>query len=327
MSKFIKGSIKISLAILLLFILVKNSLLNFNLLTVIFNKPIQLFYVFALILLIVMMSARRWYILNSTQHFGISYRDTFFATYIGLTFNSLLPGSVGGDLIRVNYLFKHLPQRKMVGALSVFADRLMGLSGVFFTLFFIGLLYRSLFQHSVYLSLFFTLCMWLSCVAVLLAAIFMLSNRFRFSKAIKNSLSGKLAELVLILKTYKNSPWVIVEGIFLSIIIQVLLGFIAVVIGLMLEFPVVSELHYTIASLVTQLVSLIPISPGGFGVGEMAFAKTVMQLNPMLPAAYATIYLAFRVINMLFLVPGILFFLKTRQFLLAESEETHLSVG
>jgi uncharacterized protein (TIRG00374 family) len=324
MNKFIKIILKFSLAFLLIWLLVRHSLLNFKLLLVIFTKPLLLFDVFALILIIVLLSSRRWYRLNSTQGFGISYKDTFIATYIGLTFNTLLPGSVGGDLIRINYLFKHTPQKKIAGALSVIADRAMGLSGVFFTLGLIGLIYKNLFASSEYLSIFLTLCMWLSFLALLVIFFMLFCERLTLPKWIKNrNLREKLLELALVVRIYRKAPWVIVECIFISIVIQILLAVILVVIGHLLEFNPVAFLHYTIASLITQLASLIPISPGGFGVGEMAFGKTIMQLNPTMPAAYATIYLAFRIINILYCAPGILFFLNIQSHSGVKQVENH----
>ena len=41
---------------------------------------------------------------------------------------------------------------------------------------------------------------------------------------------------------------------------------------------------------VTQIVNLIPIAPGGFGVGEAAFAKVLTLMNPGVLGFYATIF-------------------------------------
>jgi uncharacterized protein (TIRG00374 family) len=316
MNRFIINLLKITLATLLLWLLVHHSLLNFKLLKFIFTKPIQIFYIFILLTIVVLLSARRWFLLNSIQGFIISYKDTLIATYIGLTFNTLFPGSVGGDLVRINYLFKHTPKKKIAGALSVIADRAMGLSGVLFLLCMIGVFCNSIIAVSEFLMLFIAVSLWILLFISLITLFLLLSiDKIRIPSWIKNHfLRQKIQELLFIIRIYKMAPWIIIECIVISIIIQLLLALTLVFISYLLEFNSVSVLDYTIASLITQIASLIPISPGGFGVGEMAFGKTVLQLNPNIPAAYATIYLAFRILNMLFCAPGIVFFLKTKTF-------------
>lgn len=305
-----KNLIKITLAILLLWVLTRNSLLNVELLLVFLKNPVHLLFILNLMVLNVLMSAWRWYRLNSIQEMGISYRDTFFATYVGLTFNNLFLGSVGGDLIRVNYLFKRMPQQKIAGTISVLADRICGLMGVFFALCMLGLIWKNFFVKSIYLSLFLKLCMWMSLAACMGIVIVLIVSRFKLADKIQSKLSSeRVAELIKVVRIYKKSPLIVMECIVISMLIQVLLAYIVATIGYAFGFDFISFLPFMIANLITQLTSLLPISPGGLGVGEMAFAKSIVQLTGVV-GAYATIYLAYRILTMIFSAPGVFIFLK-----------------
>lgn len=306
----IKNLIKITLALALLWILVKNSLLNFKLLLVFLNKPNALFVIAMLMVLNVLLSSWRWFRLNMLQNLPISYTDTFLATYVGLTFNNLFLGSVGGDLIRVNYLFKRMPQQKIAGTLTVLADRACGLLGVFFTLCILGLAYKNFFAHSIYLSLFLNICLWMSLLAFIAILCVLVISKFQMTDRIQSAIpSMRIVEFIKVMRIYKQFPWIIVECVILSISIQVLLAYIVTKIGQALDFNTIHFLAFTIANLITQLTSLLPVSPGGLGVGEMAFAKSITQLTGQV-GAYATIYLAYRILTMIFSVPGVFIFLK-----------------
>lgn len=303
--------LKFSLAAVILLLLIKSSLLNFKLLLALFYKPLQLSYVLFLLLINILLSAWRWYRLNSFQRLAINYVDTINATYIGLTFNYLLPGSVGGDLVRINYLFKRLPQKKIDGAFSVFADRLFGLMGVFLTLAAMGFFYQDVFKSTHYLLLLLLACIWLPIMIVMSIFLVIKYKNFILTTVKTNTfMSKQFSKLFGVIEFYKKMPYgLFIECIAVSILIQILLGYITFVIGKILGLNVVSFLCFLTASLIVQVASIVPISPGGIGVSEMAFAKTIILLNPQAPAAYATIYIAFRLIYMISTAPGILLFL------------------
>jgi uncharacterized membrane protein YbhN (UPF0104 family) len=76
----------------------------------------------------------------------------------------------------------------------------------------------------------------------------------------------------------------------------------------MLKFPSLPFFDFILAIAIAQIVSLIPIAPGGFGIGEVAFANVMTLLNANITGPYATIFLAYRIINILPYLPGIMLF-------------------
>src|SRR3990167_11167828 len=90
-----------------------------------------------------------------------------------------------------------------------------------------------------------------------------------------------------------------------SILIQLCMLLTIILIADMMGFQQIHPIDYLIAIGVTQIANLIPATPGGLGIGEAAFSNIILLLNPSIPAAYATIFLAYRIIGVLVYLPGI----------------------
>lgn len=75
--------------------------------------------------------AFRWRLLLRAQSIRISMGATVRLHFLGLFYNNVMPGSVGGDLLKAWYVTKHTDKR-LPGALSVFVDRVIGLVGLIF---------------------------------------------------------------------------------------------------------------------------------------------------------------------------------------------------
>jgi uncharacterized protein (TIRG00374 family) len=79
-----------------------------------------------------MLATVRWQILLRIQGIRISWLRAGAIVIIGLFFNQFLPGGVGGDAMRLYFIFKQAPRRKVGAALSIAMDRLFGLLTVAF---------------------------------------------------------------------------------------------------------------------------------------------------------------------------------------------------
>jgi glycosyltransferase 2 family protein len=73
------------------------------------------------------IQAFRWRLLLRTQSIQISMLTVIKLYYLGLYYNNVMPGSVGGDLLKAWYVMKHT-DRRFEGALSVVVDRVIGLA-------------------------------------------------------------------------------------------------------------------------------------------------------------------------------------------------------
>ncbi|MBM4025074.1 MAG: flippase-like domain-containing protein [Planctomycetes bacterium] len=77
-----------------------------------------------------MIIAVRWWLLLRAQSIYIEALAALRLFFLGLFYNNLMLGSVGGDLLKAWYVTKHT-DRRLEGALSVFVDRAIGLIGTF----------------------------------------------------------------------------------------------------------------------------------------------------------------------------------------------------
>ena len=71
--------------------------------------------------------AVRWWMLLRIQGICIRLWEATRLSFLGQFFNTVVPGVVGGDLVKAYYVSKHTPKKAAV-LLSVFVDRVMGLT-------------------------------------------------------------------------------------------------------------------------------------------------------------------------------------------------------
>jgi len=71
--------------------------------------------------------ALRLRLLLRTQRIEIRLWEVIRLTFLGQFFNAVVPGVVGGDLVKAYYVMKHTPH-KGAAMVTVFVDRLMGLT-------------------------------------------------------------------------------------------------------------------------------------------------------------------------------------------------------
>jgi len=71
----------------------------------------------------------RWSLLLKVQSIKIGFWPAVRLHFLGLFYNNCLPGAIGGDLPRAWYVTKHT-DKKLEAVLSVFVDRVIGLTGM-----------------------------------------------------------------------------------------------------------------------------------------------------------------------------------------------------
>lgn len=77
----------------------------------------------------VLLTFVRWFILVRAQELPFSLKDALRLGLIGYYFNSFLPGSVGGDLIKAAFIARE-QTRRTVAVATVLVDRIIGFCGL-----------------------------------------------------------------------------------------------------------------------------------------------------------------------------------------------------
>jgi glycosyltransferase 2 family protein len=135
----------------------------------------------------------------------------------------------------------------------------------------------------------------------------------RVARALQRLLSGRSARLAQIvddsgeaLRQYARDWRSTGLALLLSIAI---VGFAVgpiMLIAAAMPFAGPSSLDYGIAGLYALIANSLPVTPGGLGIGEGAFASACLMLAPQAArAAYGTIFLAFRCVFVLSTLPGL----------------------
>jgi glycosyltransferase 2 family protein len=297
---------------IILWLLVHNSQLNIGFFTAIIDKPLLAFSVIALFYVSVLINSWRWYRLNAVQGLQLSYFHTITPTYLGVAFNNVLPGSVGGDFVRLYYILKKFPDKKSGAIFSVMFDRLCGLMAMFVIASLIALFRFSTFSHQS--TLFYLLIVCFSCciagVSFFILSI-LLPEKLGLSDWLNRKFVNKrwlqpIISMLNAIHIYRNAKGIIFECLGVSIISQILLLIVILLINRMLGLPPLSPLDYAIALVVGQIANLIPLTPGGLGIGEAVFGNILLLLNPGIVGAYATVFFAFRLLITLAYLPGVI---------------------
>ncbi len=304
----------------ILYYLFTSNLLDFSLLTPLLKDLSLVFLIFAIIFLVMVLGNLKWFILLKSQKINICFSDSFYLYYTGYTFNYFLPGGIAGDALKIAYITKR-GQKRSVAALSIIIDRAIGLLAMILVImFFLPSLSAKLntlkwitndYPHFV-IPYFITISL-LTVTTIVL--VFYFINHKRTYQKITNSLKrkkGRIFELLLKLTkaifSYRKSRMALLLNIIIAITIQIIIAISFLLAGQKILGENISLLSYTLASIITQIISVIPISPGGIGVGEVIFGKILYYLNNRLLLSYASVYFALRLLNILCSIPGILIF-------------------
>jgi uncharacterized membrane protein YbhN (UPF0104 family) len=155
------------------------------------------------------------------------------------------------------------------------------------------------------------------CISIMLVAIIiflislLLPDNLKVGLWLQNKLPNKrwsqyILMLFEMLHLFRKSKLTIIQALIYSLINQLLLLMVILCINKMMGLPDIPSYIYMLALAVGQIANLIPLTPGGIGIGEAAFANVVLIFHPGVTAASATVFLAFRLCIMLVYFPGAL---------------------
>tara|TARA_B100000989_G_scaffold298882_1_gene290705 strand:- start:1595 stop:2569 length:975 start_codon:yes stop_codon:yes gene_type:complete len=308
--------IKIIVASILIYFLSKYNFLDFSILS---SLHIALILkILILISIIIILGTLKWYFLLKVQNINISLKDTFESYYIGYALNYILFG-IAGDIIKTLYLLKG-NKNKIGISLSVIIDRAIGLLSMII-IFFMFLpqifLVNDIFGFSNFLN--DNKNIYYSILIIVLILLFMFIkkclNSRRINKVIllflykyKNKVIKLIAKTFKILFTYRKSSLNLLINLLIAIFLQIVIGYSIFLIATDILSETTSFSHNLVANIAVQAVSKLPISPGGIGVGEAAFAQVMYLLNNNILLQYASVLFIFRIFNMIYSIPGVIIY-------------------
>lgn len=221
----------------------------------------------------------RWKMLLQAFDIHLPLKRIIISFAGGVFFNSLLPSTIGGDLIRSIDLASHTKKTKEVIA-TVFLDRLSGCIGLVIVAL-LALFFGWKFAQD--RSILYPIAV---ITAILIAVLFVLFNDFLFSKLnkfFKSPNAGKIREKlsnlheeIYYFRQHKN---ILFKNLLFSILIQITgpLTFYITALALNQRLDII---YFFVFLPIIGAITLLPISVGGLGVRENAtvffFAKVGM---------------------------------------------------
>ncbi len=257
------------------------------------------------------LEALRWHILLRSQGLSLRLGRTTRILATSLFFANFLPGAAGGDLIRGVYIYNAAEGRRTPALLSILIDRLIGL--IAFVL--VGLVAVLLLPSTGSAALAPLIAVLSALFLAGLAAVVLFGQPM--GRFLRRALSGWSLRLLTIiddlgaaLRQYAHDWRRTGLALVISVAIAVLSVAPIVLIAEAMQIGTLSLLGYAVAGLYALIANSLPVTPGGLGVGEAAFASVCVMLDPRAAyAAYGTIFLAFRCIFILSTVPGLVAYL------------------
>ncbi len=274
------------------------------------GMPLALSAAVSCLLISYTLVAIRWHLLLRIKGLYLGFRTVFKVSMIGMFFNSFLPGGVGGDAVRIGYLFRSQPGDRPAAMLSVIFDRIMGLCGLLtlLALILIADISRVLAQ-----PLLSSIALVVMAILLSLLGVYLLLNYTKLMRPLeqkleKNTLDSLPWRILGIIRTvYQADPKQLLLLVALSTLVHT--GSIGAMIILAdaMSFDTLSNLNYSLATAGALIANLLPLSPGGLGIGEAAFDNMCQLLTPESDQriiGYASLFLIFRVVTLLASLPG-----------------------
>lgn len=330
MKGIVKTVLKLVFAAAIIYWLVQSDKLDFSLVTRSLKQWHTWAIAFTLVVIQTMILSFRWKLLleiNSEKK--LPYFQVVKITWIGLFFNTFLPGAVTGDLVKLVYardLDKKISKTYLVT--SVFIDRIIGLSGLLLILGLSSLFYyesitgiskqmKTLIHFNLFL---FTGAMFL---VFSLFAPKKIQNIFLTYAEMVPILGKRIHKTLTEFWTIGRKKSVVLATIGLSLIIQL----VTLTAFYTLTSPFYDQyipLPYMITFIpVGFLAVAVPISPAGVGIGHAIFDKLFLFMKIKGGASFFNLYFLLQVcINLLGIFP---YLFSGKRHQLSDTEEFELA--
>lgn len=252
----------------------------------------------------------RWKRLLEVQDVKLSFIEAFQLTFIGFFFSNFLPGTLGGDAVKLYYIAKHT--RKNAGSLaSILIDRVIGMSALIFIAIPVVLLN---FRYPVVKNLSPLVFGLFAFFLIASFLFFNLKNTFLLTKLFKIRLFGigdKIANFKKALVLYRKSKTILAFALSVSVIIQLLVIFVCYFLSkfLNLNIPIV---YLFLFIPIIQLIVAIPVTVSGIGTREVAFVFFFATTAGIIPKmdAFALSIVFYLVMVATSLIGGVVYLFK-----------------
>ncbi len=272
--------------------LYNNNYFDLSLFVYFIKNPLLNFILIFLTAFTIFVGGYRWYVILKSFDVKISLFKTLKIHYIASFFNNVLFGTVGGDVLKIHYILRHSDKNKLKNNFTILIDRIFGFLG----LSFLGLL---------------------SVIIIIIQ-----SDQFKFLYYLFYAVSASIILFLIIIYIIKKTSFFLnIKYFYLKLYKKFFLAFVlSIVIFFIVHYStfLISEyiLSFNInlnqiffSNFMSTVVSAIPITPGGIGLGEITFAFTNKYFFDNVLNNLANVIIYLRVIDFIVSLPSLYFYL------------------
>ena len=228
------------------------------------------------------LAAYRWYLLLHHIEVKLPITVVVRLALIGQFFNLFVPGGVGGDIIKMVYLRKESKERFPEAVLTVFLDRVLGLSGLLLLTLVAVAFNPEILNHPAREMRLILGVVSFAGVCGLIGALgfFVWPYLGRFSPGLNrladilpSKLKGILDRVVAAVSLIRSSPPIVALLLLFAmgghLFATIAVYFIGVGVG---GAKAVTFQAYLLATQLSNLVAAVPLTPGGLGGRDLTLA-------------------------------------------------------
>ncbi len=239
-------------------------------------EPKGLFLATVMILFGALVATARWQRLLAVAGCATTYGNAFRLTFLGFFFNLIVPGLTGGDVVKAVLVVREHPERRADALMSVIVDRGLGLVVLIGLAACVTLLPATVMTGSNFHELRVPIVLTFVgvCVAMWLV-LHPLPRKVLKVERVLDKLPQKerAKKLDRALRLYLHHPMELLWAVLLSVINHCSLAYGLYHLGQAFGDTQLGWLEYLGIASVANTISSIPIAPGGWGVGEAAYAS------------------------------------------------------
>jgi len=277
-------------------------------------KSADSFYIFVSViffLLSVFAAAYRWQYVVTLKQKHLSYKSSLREYFIGMFFNNFLPGSIGGDVVRIVGVSSEIGSKE-VALSSVFIERIIGLISLV-AIGLSGFLFLNINTDQGYTGISIII---LTTLIFVLFTIINPNANSALCEILETYLPKKFSNnIILYLKDfseYSNSPYKLLIVFLISLIFKVFDGLFLFFIFKSLSIEL-TYAHAIAMFSIINVIKMVPISLNGLGLSAISWVIILKSFNINENLSASVDFLSITVSLILSGIGGILYFQKDKK--------------
>lgn len=277
-----------------------------------------------------LITSYRWYLLLQALEINVTIARAFVINMVGAFYNTFLPGSTGGDVVKAVYAAKQTTTHRTRAVMSVIVDRVLGLLAL--------VLLGGVMAGYQYFKLPPTDPATHLCAEVGIGSLLILLGTcvglFVYYNPLLRKISGldfilrklpmqrQIQKVMEVMEIYRNRGWLILFAIVGTLPVHGTVVLSAMFAGMAFNLPLPLTYYWVVVPVVV-LSGSIPISPQGAGVMEFFAIMLTRRYGCTVSQAFA-LTMSIRIVQILWNLFGGIFVLRGGFHVPTESEQEAL---